>query len=229
MLTGSLITWETRYVLGSLDNLLAALFEPMNVQSPEHMAPDERRTEQRFRRNETVGVEWVDENDNLVGLMAQTEDCSDSGVSIRIDTQFAVGTTLWLTRDSKPLVKAVVRHVKQTEDGYLLGLILIKIERRRSNRDPVAGRGTLTWATSRGEARHCAAAVTNANEFGVRVEIPEEIPVGSVATLEGNVMQCTGPVCYCKALDDGTYSVGLHIAGKPRNVKNPGIPGSEIV
>ena len=134
-----------------------------------------------------------------------------------------------MTRESEPLVKAVVRHVKEQKDGYLLGLVLVKVERRRTNRDPVAGRGTLTWATSRGEARHCDAAVTNANEFGVRIETPDGIPVGSVATLEGNVMQCTGSVCYCNALGDGAYSIGLHIAGKPINLKNPGVPGAELV
>lgn len=216
-------------MLGSLDRLLAALFEPMNIQSPEHIAPDDRRIDERFVCNEPVGVEWADEKDNLVGVVAETKDCSDSGVSVLVKTPFTVGTTIWLTRESEPLVKAVVRHVKQQEDGYLLGLVLVKVEKRRTNRDPVAGRGTLAWATSRGEARHCTAAVTNANEFGVRVEIPVEIPVGLVVTLEGDVMQCTGSVCYCKALDDGTYSIGLHIAGKPLNLKNPGVPGAELV
>jgi hypothetical protein len=229
LLTSRPPPWEAGGVLGSLDRLLAALFEPMNIQSPEHISRDDRRIDERFVCNEPVGVERVDENNKVVGLVAQIKDCSEGGVSILVNTPLAVGETLWLKRESEPLVKAVVRHVKEQEDGYLLGLVLVKVERRRTNRDRVAGRGTLAWATSRGESRHCAAAVTNANEFGVRIEIPVEIPVGSVATLEGDVMQCTGPVCYCNALDDGTYSIGLHIAGKPRNLTNPGVPGTEFV
>jgi hypothetical protein len=63
----------------------------------------------------------------------------------------------------------------------------------------------------------------------MRVEISDEVPVGSVVTLEGDAMQCTGPVCYCNALDDGTYSIGIHIAGKPVNLKNSGVSGVEFV
>ena len=150
-------------MLGSLNRIFAALFEPMNVQSPEHIAPDDRRMDERFVCHEPVGVEWVDEKDKVVGLMAQIKDCSEGGVSILVNTLFAVGATLWLTRKSEPPIKAVVRHVEPQEDGYLLGLVLVKVERRRTNRDPVAGTGTLLWATSRGESRHCAATVTNAS------------------------------------------------------------------
>ena len=216
-------------MLGSLDRLLTSLVQPVKISDSEGIASEDRRIAPRAWASDRVGIEWIDDDGELRIMLARARDFSESGLSVLVNASFEIGATLWVTRESEKPVKAVVRHVKEQGTVWLLGLVLVTVDRRRIDRIPVTGLGAVTWLSDAGLPQECVATVTNANDFGLGIESAYRIPIGTVVTLAGGEMQCTASICFCNPLEDGSYSLGLHFVGRSAYVHNRGILGAELI
>ena len=144
----------------------------------------------------------------------QVEDVSVHGIGLSCNRALPIGQTVWFEPLPGPIVKGVVRHCDIRENNYVLGVFRIEAERRRVERLPVRGEGTLDWYGDGGKTCSAPVVVRNASEFGLQLASPTPVPAGSAARLSGNTIGCVGTVCYC-APADGEFLVGLHFSQQP--------------
>ena len=180
---------------------------------PDQQERQERRKAKRAGSHIQVTLHWTDSRGESRTAPGMLEDVSTHGFAIRTKMRLREGQTVWVTRPESPALKSVVRHVRRATDSYILGFARIVLERRREDRRPVAGRGTLKLSGPRGEAISIEAEIRNISPEGVQVSSPESVPKGEVARLIGTAVECMGAVRYCVPWN-GQFLVGLFLIGK---------------
>ena len=88
--------------------------------------------------------------------------------------------------------------------------MLVFRERRRHEREPTTGEGTLSWSGPAGALIEDQASVQNLSEEGFQLAVPSEVPVASMVRLTGARAAYFGSSCYCQS-ESGKYLVGLHV------------------
>ncbi len=144
----------------------------------------------------------------------EVENVSAHGLGLRTTRALLAGQTVWFEPASGPVVKGVVRHCEERDGQYLLGLVRVESERRRVERQPVRGAGNLDWYGDGAKACTTPVLVRDASEFGLQLSALDPVPVGRIARLTGEAVECVGTVCYCVGVEDG-YRVGLHFTRQP--------------
>lgn len=184
----------------------------------------DRRGDPRRQLHEPATLEWFDENGTCHSERITIGDSSPNGLGIRLPQDFPAGQTVWIETDPSTIFKAVVRHSSPEGSGYFAGVVRVQHERRRVDRLPVTGTATLNWGILKGEKRSAAVAVRDVTQFGAQLESSEPVPVGVIAQLEGEQLECVGSTCYCRHTDD-QYLVGLHMIRRAYDKDKPRYEG----
>ncbi len=130
------------------------------------------------------------------------------GVRANLAEPAAVGRTVWVTWGPAPR-RAFVKSCQALDDRYLAELGFLAHERRRQDRLPAVGLGTLHWFEgSRG--RTATVEVEDVTESGVRLRAPAWVAPGDMVRLTGETWECLGRVLYCHA-GQGGIAVGIEL------------------
>ena len=171
---------------------------------------DDRRDRARLPTNEQGSVAWLNSGGDRHEMKINIRDVSDSGLGISLVELLRVGQTVWISTDANTRCKGVVRYCREETGGYFVGIRRVLRERRRAERQPAGGTGTLHWEAAGGGQRAAKALVRDATGYGVQVHVSDQVPVPAVVRLEGHESDCFGSTCYCTPYQDG-YLVGLHV------------------
>ncbi len=170
----------------------------------------EKRREPRVSAAESATVRWQKPDGELSALEVEITDTSSKGLGIRLPDEIPVGQTVTISAGEDKKYRGVLRHCRPQDDGYFAGVVLVFRERRRNDREPLAGEGTLSWAGPTGAHNEEQVRVRNLSEEGIQLEVPREVPVSSMVRLSGVTEECFGSTCYCEP-DGDKYLVGLHL------------------
>jgi len=106
--------------------------------------------------------------------------------------------------------RASVRYCRRQGDQFHLGIHFVPRERRRDERQPVSGPGTLQWVDRTGRQVSTDVNVVNVTDQGLQVEVPETIPDLELVKLSGSNSECLGWVRYCKRRR-GAFVAGIEL------------------
>lgn len=190
-------------------NFLGSLVSPPSETAP----PSEQRLDLRISASISVEVRWEDDGAEHCepGLI---EDVSEKGLSVLTQAPLPIGLTVWVTGRSVEARKAVVRHRRNTEDGFVQGLRSIVNERRRSDRQVSVGDGLIRFANEKGERISAEATVLNVTDGGMQVRTSVESPLDAYVRVSGRSLDCEGVVRYCTQ-DGNEYVLGVQFVNAP--------------
>lgn len=87
-------------------------------------------------------------------------------------------------------------------------------DRRRDERLPASGMGTLHWADRWSGVRSALVNVRNVCQEGVTIELPEAVEAPRFARLTGGHWQCLGWLRYCEERE-GKIVAGFQFTRRP--------------
>lgn len=190
-------------------NILDSVIGPPSQVPP----PPEQRDDLRITSNISVEVRWEDDGAEFCepGVI---EDVSEKGLSVLTQVPLPIGLTVWVTGRSVEARKAVVRHRRKNEDGYVQGLRSIVKERRRTDRQVSVGDGWIRFASEKGETMSAEATVINVTDSGMQVKTSLEAVPDTYVRVSGRALDCEGVVRYC-SVDGEDYVLGVQFVNAP--------------
>lgn len=180
---------------------------------------EERRYHRRIPALGPATILSIGDDDKMRSTEVQLQDFSEGGYGVITEYKLPVGELVWLQRGPEELHKAVVRYSKHAGGlEWRTGLHILGKERRRAERDRVAGMAFLTWVTAAGARRSTAVTVTDISETGAGVIAEEDPPAGILATLQGQSLVCSCFVRHCRD-ENGSFRIGLMFTAPHKNQK----------
>lgn len=174
----------------------------------------DRRSEARPPVRQQATCIWIDREDRRQSHPIQVLDSSEEGLGFRLSHRLESGQTVWVEIDTGTLLKGVIRFCEWDVDGYRAGITRVRRERRRFDREPSGGAGTLYWAESTNRQTSAPVVVRNKTSEGLQLEIPVAVPISTVVRLVGSTLECQGFTRYCRAAE-GHYLVGIEFLSQP--------------
>jgi len=154
-------------------------------------------------------ISWMTASGERHTVTAQAFATTD-GVRAELAEPVAIGQTVWVTW--QPAVRrAFVKSCQAREDRYIAELGFLARERRREDRLPAVGSGTLHWFAG-SQGRTATVEVEDVTESGVRVRAPEPVAPGEMVRLTGENWECLGRVHHCNAVEGGNV-LGIELTG----------------
>jgi len=203
-------------LLRSLSELLRR-GEPEAALAPEESAePIEMRALSRVKTNEEVLLQWIDQDDAERSEPAVIFERSRRGAGLRFSVALPVGLSILLTRKGEGPVKAIVRHSRELEDGFHLGVRLIGRELRRFDRHPVDAEASLHWSSVRNGQQTIVVRVTDSTAEGVQLDAPCSIPEEMMVRLGHGGWHRLGVISYCKERA-GRFVAGVQFTTPPKS------------
>ncbi len=203
------------FVAGAVSDVFAPKPPPSKTTSDER---PERRAEPRRCSTEGATIKWRKPAGELAKQEIEIKDRSSGGLGIQFPDEIPVGQTVTISAPEDKKYRGVLRHCRSRGGGYFAGAVLVFRERRRHDREPVAGEGTLSWSGPAGAPIEEQVGVQNLSEEGIQLVVPSKVPVASMVRLTGSRAAYFGSSCYCQS-ESGKYLVGLHVvrhAGESR-------------
>ncbi len=141
------------------------------------VAPD---TEGRSGPREAIAgsgvLEWIDQDDLERAQAVHLIDQSADGLGVRSPAPLERGWPVLLTPPEGAPIKAVVRNKRRDSSGWILGLQLIRRERRRFDRRPIDRDVELAWQGVDGQRREVSGRVRDVGEGGLQLVCEADIP-----------------------------------------------------
>lgn len=154
-------------------------------------------------------ISWLTASGERHTVAAEAVATAD-GVRAELAEPVAIGQTVWVAWEPAAR-RAFVKSCEAREDRYVAELGFLVHERRRQDRLPAVGSGTLHWFAGSRD-RTATVEVDDVTESGVRVRAPEPIAPGEMVRLTGESWECLGRVHYCNAVEGGTV-LGIELTG----------------
>ena len=173
----------------------------------------EKRQEPRVSATDSATISWRKPGGELAALEIEITDTSPKGLGIRLPDEIPVGQTVTISASEDKKYRGVLRHCRPQDGGYFAGVVLVFRERRRNDREPVTGEGTLSWAGPTGTQNEEQVGVRNLSDEGIQLAVARAVPVPSMVRLSGVTEECFGSTCYCER-DGDQYLVGLYLVGQ---------------
>ena len=186
----------------------------MNSLRASSVALGNRRRQPRRPVSEAGTLTWNGSQADRQFEQVDVENVSVHGLGLRSARYLPVGQTVWFEPTSGPVVKGVVRHCKEQDGHFAIGVIRVETEHRRVERQVVRGAGNLDWYGDGAKACTTPVLVRDASEFGLQLSALDPVPVGRIVRLSGEALECVATVCYCVRIDD-EYRLGLHFTRQP--------------
>ena len=170
--------------------------------APVESEPADKRTERRRPAEGSALLEWIDQDDCERGQAVHLIDEGDDGMSVRSPVGLESGWPVLLTQPAGAPVKAVVRYRRRDPRGWILGLQVIRQERRRFDRRPLDHEISLSWEGSDGRRRRAVGRVRDGGEGGLRFVCRCEIPLRASVKLAIDGWQRFGTIVNVQAESD---------------------------
>ena len=203
---------DFRSALGFVVDAIIDVFAPKP--SPSEATSGQRaeqRGEPRVPAAEAAAtIRWQKPDGEFSALEIEITDTSSKGLGIQLPDKIPVGQTVTVSAPEDKKYRGVLQYCRPQDGGYFAGVGLVFRERRRSDREPLAGEGTLSWVDPTGARTEEQVWVQNLTEEGIQLEVPREVPVPSMVRLTGAQEEYFGSTCYCVP-DGDKYLVGLHL------------------
>lgn len=183
------------------------VFDLVKFSKPENPLMTERSISGGF-----VTLSWESLSGGPSSDLAAIEDVTADGIIVRLRESVTVGQTVRV-RDDLAARKATVRHCERQEDGFLAVLHFVAFDRRREDRLPTAGQGTLHWK-DRGGGQIAGVFVRNVAESGVQIELHKRLDPYQTVWLCGEAWECEGLVRYCRR-EGSKYLAGIQLLRPP--------------
>jgi len=175
----------------------------------------ERRSRPRIPVEEQAVLHWVGPGEEFLSESVEVLDRSPNGMRIRLSRCLPVGLIVWIKpQDTETAIKCVVRHCAEDGGGYVAGVVLVLIERRRFDRRPYLEPGKLHWAGANFQPMTSPVTLRDVSEEGFQLEAPAKGPAPTAVRLSFGGWECMGTTCYCVPNGD-KYLVGLQLIGEP--------------
>ncbi len=139
-------------------------------------------------------------------------DHSEKGVGVLIDSDLPAGKSVRILTAGREAL-GVVRHCDAVEDGYFTGIVLVKHEKRRFERNPSQEPATLRLSRPFEGSDQFDVIILNSTPYGLQVQASVPIPDRASVKVTHADWQCLGSICYSKSSDDG-YIAGIHLIGR---------------
>ncbi len=172
-----------------------------------------KRREPRVSATDSATISWRKPDGELSALEIEITNTSSKGLGIRLPDEIPIGQTVTILAPENKKYRGVLRHCRPQDDGYFAGVVLVFRERRRNDREPLTGEGTLSWAGPTGTHNEEQVRVRNLSDEGMQLEVARAVPVPSMVRLSGVTEECFGSTCYCER-DGDKYLVGLYLVGQ---------------
>ncbi|MCB1020050.1 MAG: PilZ domain-containing protein [Acidobacteria bacterium] len=176
--------------------------------------PAEMRADPRRPVTGSALLEWIDETDTERAQAVHLVNRSEGGLAVRSATVLDAGWPVLVTLPNGAPVKAVVRHRRRDSSGWLLGLQLIRRERRRFDRRPLDRLVEVAWDGADGRRQTADGRVRDVGEGGLQFVSRANVPTRSFVVLSIDGWQRFGTIVHQRA--DGDLVVyGVQFAGPP--------------
>ena len=199
------------FVINAILDVFAPGRPQLNSTSTSKGRP-EKRQEPRVAAADSATISWRKPDGELSALEIEITNTSSKGLGIRLPDEIPVGQTVTILAPENKKYRGVLRHCRPQDDGYFAGVVLVFRERRRNDREPLTGEGTLSWAGPTGTHNEEQVRVRNLSDEGMQLEVARAVPVLSMVRLSGATEECFGSTCYCER-DGDKYLVGLYLVG----------------
>ena len=198
--------------------LLQGVFQRLLARhSPPPAKSSEAKDNREDRRRPTEGsalLEWIDDADAERAQAVHLLDRSNGGLAVRSTLPLDSGWPVLVTLPQGGPLKAVVRHRRRDAGGWILGLQLIRMERRRFDRRPINREVQLAWQGPDGLPRKAVGRVQDVGEGGLRFACKEKIPHRAAIILAIEGWQRGGTVVNVEDEQDFTF-YGVQFSGPP--------------
>ena len=199
-----------------LGTLIRDYFGAPAADSSAPSAP-ERRDAPRVPADEDATLSWTvdsgtDERTQPCRQIIRIRDQSENGVGVLTENELPVGQSVRVVT-ARLDEFGVVRHCDAVEDGYFIGVVLVKHEKRRFERRPCREPATLRLSRPFEGRDQWAVMILDSTPYGVQVRASVHIPQRAAVKLIHTDWQCLGSICYSKSIDDG-YIAGIHFIGE---------------
>ena len=177
----------------------------------------ERRDSLREPADEQATLSWIGDSESGEGSQAcrqiiQIRDHSENGVGVLMDSELPMGQSVRIVSVRREEF-GVVRHCDAVEDGYFAGIVLVKHEKRRFDRNPCQEPATLRLSRPIEGRDECNVMILDSTPYGLRVRASVPIPIRASVKVTHADWQCLGSICYSKSTADG-YVAGIHLIGR---------------
>lgn len=176
--------------------------------------PSKRRTNLRKPAFETVLVEWEDLVKGRQAFAGRLVNRSEKGLGIRGPRLLPRGKTILVSTEEETTLKAVVRHCVSGDGGFYLGVEVIPVDKRRSDREPMYCAARIS-CTREGRRDDLPVIIRDASETGVQLESPEELSPEELIEVSHLGSFREGTITYCRQVGD-SYRIGVHFIGPAR-------------
>ena len=204
---------KTKDMLGTL---IRDFFGAPAADSSAPSAP-ERRDAPRVPADEDATLSWTvdsgtDERTQPCRQIIRIRDQSENGVGVLIENELPVGQSVRIVAAGLDEF-GVVRHCDPVEDGYFIGVVLVKHEKRRFERKPRREPAILRLTCPVNGRDQCNVIILDSTPYGLRVRASVPIPDRASVQVIHADWQCLGSVSYSKIVDDGCLA-GIHLIGR---------------
>ena len=146
------------------------------------------------------------------------------GLGVRSPVSLDPGWPVLLTLPEGAPLKAVVRHRRRDPGGWILGLQLIRRERRRFDRRPMDREIELAWQGPDGHRRRASGRVRDVGEGGLQFVCKADIPFRTSVLLAIEGWQRFGTVVHIHPERD-SRAYGVQFSGPPILQRSPDFEG----
>jgi len=181
---------------------------------PAEEAPAEQRGEARRPAEGSALLEWIDQDDCERAQAVHLVDQSASGLGVRSPVGLDQGWPVLLTLPQGAPLKAVVRHRRRDQNGWILGLQLIRRERRRFDRRPMDRAIELAWQGPDGKRCTAAGRLRDVGEGGLRFVCKADIPFRTSVLISIEGWQRFGAIVHIHP-DRDSRAYGVQFSGPP--------------
>jgi hypothetical protein len=187
----------------------APLAAPPVADEPEELRGDARRPAEG-----SALLEWIDQEDCERAQAVHLIDQSTGGLGVRSPVCLDPGWPVLLTLPQGAPLKAVVRHRRRDHTGWVLGLQLIRRERRRFDRRPMDREVELAWQGPDGQRRTASGRLRDVGEGGLQFVCKADIPFRTSVLLAIEGWQRFGTIVHIRP-DRDSRSYGVQFSGPP--------------
>lgn len=178
----------------------------------ERSEPENPPTAERSISGGSVTLSWESLGRGSSSEAATIEDITTDGIVVRLQESLAVGQTVRVCDDQAER-KATVQHCERQGSAFLAVLHFLAFDRRREDRMPTAGQGTLHWKDRSG-GQVASVYVRNVAESGVQIEIHKRLEPHQTVWLSGEAWECEGRVRYCRR-EGSRFLIGIQLLRPP--------------
>ena len=187
--------------------------KPIAAENAGTLVVEKRHTSNHRLTGEAASLSWQSESGEQLSATAEVLSTITDGIVVEIPNPVASGQTVSVHWDCVER-RAEVYHCEKKGSGFLVILRFLPRERRKADRLPTGGVGTLHWCNRAGTRKVVVVRVRDIGPNGIQVESPEPLSMGEIVRLSGETLECTGQIRYCRP-EGARFVAGIRFSRPP--------------